>query len=101
MHLQRSCGADILPYRLTWWITTRVSTARARASCLTAHERPTISGVTLAGRSISARPSSCERQEWASTADDILERRTKHGLRLAKDQKQAFADWMLDTAKSA
>jgi len=42
-----------------------------------------------------------QRQEWASTADDILERRTKHGLRLVKDQKKAFADWMFTTAKSA
>lgn len=42
-----------------------------------------------------------QRQEWASTADDILERRTKHGLRLAADQKQAFADWMFKMAKSA
>jgi glycerol-3-phosphate dehydrogenase len=40
-------------------------------------------------------------QEWASTADDILERRTKHGLRLAADQKQAFTDWMFKMAKSA
>lgn len=42
-----------------------------------------------------------QRQEWASTADDILDRRTKHGLRLAADQKQAFADWMFKMAKSA
>ena len=40
-------------------------------------------------------------EEWASTADDILERRTKHGLRLAAEQKQAFTDWMFKMAKSA
>ncbi|MGH6701926.1 MAG: glycerol-3-phosphate dehydrogenase C-terminal domain-containing protein, partial [Bradyrhizobium sp.] len=40
-------------------------------------------------------------QEWASTADDILERRTKHGLRLAAEQRQAFSDWMFKMAKSA
>jgi glycerol-3-phosphate dehydrogenase len=42
-----------------------------------------------------------QRQEWASTAADILERRTKHGLHLAADQKQAFADWMFKMAKPA
>ena len=40
------------------------------------------------------------RQEWASSADDILERRTKHGLHLTPDQKQAFTDWMFMMAKS-
>jgi D-erythritol 1-phosphate dehydrogenase len=42
-----------------------------------------------------------QREEWASTADDILERRTKHGLHLSADQRQAFADWMFRMAKSA
>ena len=32
--------------------------------------------------------------EWAKTADDILVRRTKHGLRLSADQRSAFADWL-------
>jgi glycerol-3-phosphate dehydrogenase len=41
------------------------------------------------------------REEWASSADDILERRTKHGLHLTPDQKQAFTDWMFMMAKSA
>ncbi len=37
--------------------------------------------------------------EWARTADDILLRRTKHGLFLTDAQKAAFADWMrLDAA---
>jgi D-erythritol 1-phosphate dehydrogenase len=35
-----------------------------------------------------------QREEWASTADDILERRTKHGLRLTAEQKQTFKDWV-------
>src|SRR5665213_3062076 len=30
-----------------------------------------------------------QREEWASTADDILERRTKHGLRLTLSPKLA------------
>jgi glycerol-3-phosphate dehydrogenase len=40
-------------------------------------------------------------EEWASTPEDILERRTKHGLHLAPDQKRAFSDWMFTMAKSA
>lgn len=34
------------------------------------------------------------REEWAMTAQDILERRTKHGLHLTADQTAGFADWM-------
>jgi len=41
------------------------------------------------------------REEWASTPEDILERRTKHGLHLTPEQKQAFTDWMFTMAKSA
>jgi glycerol-3-phosphate dehydrogenase len=33
-------------------------------------------------------------REWASTAEDILERRSKHYLRLSNDQRTAFADWL-------
>jgi D-erythritol 1-phosphate dehydrogenase len=40
-------------------------------------------------------------EEWASTADDILERRTKHGLHLTPEQKQAFTGWFGNTSKSA
>ncbi len=32
--------------------------------------------------------------EWARTADDILVRRTKHGLFLTESEKGAFEDWM-------
>ena len=42
-----------------------------------------------------------QREEWAATPEDILERRTKHGLHLTPDQKQAFTDWMFTMAKSA
>jgi glycerol-3-phosphate dehydrogenase len=42
-----------------------------------------------------------QREEWASTPEDILERRTKHGLHLSPDQKRAFSDWMFTMAKSA
>jgi glycerol-3-phosphate dehydrogenase len=36
-------------------------------------------------------------EEWASTADDILERRTKHGLHLTAEQKLAFIGWISNT----
>jgi glycerol-3-phosphate dehydrogenase len=32
--------------------------------------------------------------EWAMLADDILERRTKHGLHLTRAQRQAFEAWL-------
>jgi glycerol-3-phosphate dehydrogenase len=32
--------------------------------------------------------------EWARTADDILIRRTKHGLHMTNEQKSTFAAWM-------
>ncbi|WP_442579386.1 glycerol-3-phosphate dehydrogenase [Mesorhizobium sp. ASY16-5R] len=31
--------------------------------------------------------------EWAETAEDILERRTKHGLHLSAEERAAFEDW--------
>ena len=31
--------------------------------------------------------------EWAKDAEDILERRTKHGLHLTDAQRSAFATW--------
>ena len=33
--------------------------------------------------------------EWALTPEDILTRRTKHGLFLSTDEQAAFADWMI------
>ncbi len=35
-----------------------------------------------------------QRTEWAETAEDILERRTKHGLHLSPAERAAFADWL-------
>ncbi|WP_282606063.1 glycerol-3-phosphate dehydrogenase [Pelagibius sp. Alg239-R121] len=32
-------------------------------------------------------------REWAMTTEDILERRTKHGLHLSKEQRQSFEAW--------
>ena len=39
--------------------------------------------------------------EWARTADDILTRRTKHGLFLTKGEKSAFEDWMRRSVAAA
>ena len=33
-------------------------------------------------------------EEWAMTADDVLWRRTKHGLFMSDSDRQALADWM-------
>ena len=32
--------------------------------------------------------------EWASTAEDLLERRTKHGLHMTQAERLAFAGWL-------
>ncbi len=37
-------------------------------------------------------------QEWARTADDVLWRRSKLGLRLRKDQRERLAAWMAESA---
>jgi D-erythritol 1-phosphate dehydrogenase len=34
------------------------------------------------------------RVEWARTPEDILERRTKHGLHLCDEQKRALGRWL-------
>ena len=39
--------------------------------------------------------------EWAMTAADILERRTKHGLHLSAAQIEAFAKWLASRAQPA
>jgi D-erythritol 1-phosphate dehydrogenase len=33
-------------------------------------------------------------QEWAKTAEDMLERRTKHGLHLSPQERDAFVRWL-------
>jgi glycerol-3-phosphate dehydrogenase len=33
-------------------------------------------------------------REWARTAEDILWRRSKFGLRLSADEQQRLADWL-------
>lgn len=38
------------------------------------------------------------RTEWARTGEDVLERRTRHGLRLDAAERDAFSDWMARTA---
>ena len=38
-------------------------------------------------------------EEWAETGEDILERRTKHGLHLTAAEKAAFAAWLAQPAR--
>jgi len=40
-------------------------------------------------------------REWARTADDILMRRTKHGLRLTRAERAGFEDWLEESAARA
>ena len=40
-------------------------------------------------------------EEWAETADDILVRRTKHGLRMSADERAQFASWIESRASAA
>ncbi|MCC7274981.1 MAG: glycerol-3-phosphate dehydrogenase [Alphaproteobacteria bacterium] len=37
-------------------------------------------------------------REWARTAEDVLDRRTKHGLHLTRGQRDAFAAWLAGAA---
>jgi len=39
-------------------------------------------------------------EEWARSADDVLDRRTKHGIFLSEAQRAAFAEW-LDSSRAA
>ena len=39
-------------------------------------------------------------QEWASSADDMLERRTKHGLHLTPPQRAEFESWLAGLARA-
>ena len=40
-------------------------------------------------------------EEWAETAEDILERRTKHGLHLSTEECAAFARWLGEKGATA
>lgn len=40
-------------------------------------------------------------EEWAESAEDILERRTKHGLHLSAEERGAFARWLGGTGAAA
>jgi glycerol-3-phosphate dehydrogenase len=40
-------------------------------------------------------------EEWAGTADDVLVRRTKHGLRMTADERAEFGKWIESRAVAA
>ncbi len=50
-------------------------------------------GQHFGGRFYEAEARYLMENEWAATAEDILERRTKHGLHLTLDQRQRFEAW--------
>ena len=39
-------------------------------------------------------------EEWAETADDVIVRRTKHGLRMNADERAEFKKWMQSRARA-
>ncbi len=80
--------------------TTAASTARVPTRCL-----PTHAGLGDLGRHFGANLYEREarfllREEWAETAEDILTRRTKHGLHLGRAQVDAFDDWLSTQARA-
>jgi glycerol-3-phosphate dehydrogenase len=38
-------------------------------------------------------------EEWATTAEDILARRTKHGLHMTQAERETFAAWIAEVAR--
>ena len=71
----------------------RLYGTRARDLVGARDSRSPISAAASARISTSARRSSCSSTEWAVTAEDILERRTKHGLHMTAAEEAAFEDW--------
>jgi glycerol-3-phosphate dehydrogenase len=58
-------------------------------------------GIEALGQHLGGRLYACEveylcRVEWARTAGDILERRTKHGLHLNADERSGVQAWLLE-----
>lgn len=56
-------------------------------------------GIESLGQHLGGRLYTCEvdylcRVEWARTTEDILERRTKHGLHLSEDDKRGLQAWL-------
>ncbi|MGE0717569.1 MAG: glycerol-3-phosphate dehydrogenase [Alphaproteobacteria bacterium] len=55
-------------------------------------------GRHFGGRLYAREADHLRRAEWAETADDILDRRTKHGLHLTAGERAAFAGWLAGAA---
>lgn len=53
-------------------------------------------GVSFGGLLYEAEARWLIQHEWATTADDVLQRRTKHALAMSEDEKSSFSDWFLD-----
>ena len=78
--------------------TTAGSTAPALAPCSTAAGSPADLGRHFGARLYEREARYLIEREWALTADDVLERRTKHGLHLSPGERATFAAWMADQA---
>ena len=77
------------------------SMAAAPRLCWTVRSPWTISGIISAALLYEREAAFLIDHEWAMTAADILERRTKHGLHLSAAQIEAFAKWLASRAQPA
>jgi glycerol-3-phosphate dehydrogenase len=82
------------------WLTPRLAAHYARlygtrAEALLADaEGPAALGLHFGGDLYEREAAFLMREEWAETAEDILERRTKHGLHLTPAERAGFAAWL-------
>ena len=72
----------------------RMPTAPAPARCSATRNRRPISASPLAPRLTESEVRYLMANEWACTAEDIVWRRSKLGLRLSADEIAALDDWM-------
>ena len=74
--------------------TTPISTARASASCWPGRRVLRTSAITSAASLYQREADFLRRTEWALTGEDILRRRTKHGLHMSERERSDFDGWM-------
>ena len=96
--LRRSASALSPGCRTVSRTTTRASTARARRRCSRARAIVADLGRAFRRPLYEREADFLRATEWARTAEDMLERRTKHYLHMTRAERDAFADWMLAPA---
>ena len=76
-------------------------TARASAAFWAVRNVPTISGRAFGADLTGAEVRYLMEHEWAQTADDVLWRRSKLGLRFARDERARLRQFMVDAIGAA